>query len=156
MPAFGGDHAAHRSTGCGEHDGTGNEQPPEGPARRERLALRCCASGAGQFAARRVPVIWRFREGRREDRVERSGQIRSSLGQTWRRLVQMREHDRQLALPVERPLTGQAFEEDAAERVLVGAAVDRPALDLFGRYVIDCADEAALAREAADRRDVAS
>src|SRR5439155_11120482 len=83
-------------------------------------------------------------------------QIWSSLGQTRRRLVQMREDDRELALTVERPLSGQAFEEDAAERVLIRAAVDRSTFDLLRRHIIDRADEAALARQAADGRDVTS
>src|SRR2546423_14853390 len=130
MPAFRCDHGAYRRTGRGESDGTGNEKSSEDPARPERLALECCASGSGQFAACRIPVVRRFGERRREDRVERSGQIWSSLGQTRRRLVQMREDDRELALTVERPLSGQAFEEDAAERVLVRAAVDRSTFDL--------------------------
>src|SRR5947209_3354425 len=156
MPAFGGDHPAYGSSGCGENDGTGYERSPAEPARRERLAPRCGASGPGEFAARRVPVVRRLREGRREDRVECSGQIRSSLGQTRRRLVQMSEHDRELALPVKRPLAGQAFEEDTTERVLVGATVDRPAFDLLRRHIIDRPDEAALPRQAADGRDVTS
>ena len=68
----------------------------------------------------------------------------------------MREHDRQFALAVERPLACEALKEDAAERVDIGAAVDRSALDLLRRDVIDRPDEAALAGQAADGRDVAS
>ena len=66
----------------------------------------------------------------------------------------MREDDRQLAVAFERPLAGQELEEDAAERVDIGAAVDLAALDLLRRDVVDRPDEAALARQAADRRDV--
>ena len=55
---------------------------------------------------------------------------------------------------VERTHAGEALEEHAAERIDVGARVDRPALDLLGRDVVDRADEAAVARQAADRRGV--
>jgi DNA-binding SARP family transcriptional activator len=48
----------------------------------------------------------------------------------------------------------QALVEDAAKRVDVGAAVDRAALDLLGRDIVDRPDEAAVAREAADRGDM--
>src|SRR6266576_6694186 len=68
----------------------------------------------------------------------------------------MCENDREFALAVERPLTCEALEEDAAERVHVCAAVDRAAFDLLRRHVIDRADEATLARQAADGRDVTS
>ena len=48
----------------------------------------------------------------------------------------------------------EALEEDAAERVDVGAAVDVAALDLLGRDVVDGADEASVGRQAAGRRKV--
>ena len=67
----------------------------------------------------------------------------------------MREEHRQLCLPVEGACPGQAFEEDAAEGVDVCSAVDRATLDLLGRHVVDCSDEPALTRQAADRRRVA-
>ena len=47
----------------------------------------------------------------------------------------MGEDDGQLAVTLERPLTGQALEEDAAERVDVCTTVDRAALDLLRRHV---------------------
>src|SRR2546430_76435 len=91
MPAFRCDHGAYRRTGRGESDGTGNEKSSEDPARPERLALQCCASGSGQVAPCRIPVVRRFGERRREARGERSGQIWSSLGQTRPPPRQMRE-----------------------------------------------------------------
>jgi hypothetical protein len=54
------------------------------------------------------------------------------------------EHDGELAVPLERPLACQTLEEDAAERVDVRSGVDRTALDLLRRDVVDRADEAAL------------
>src|SRR5205823_6913252 len=50
---------------------------------------------------------------------------------------------------------GEALVENACERVEIRAAVDRAALDLLGRDVVDRADETAFAGEAADGRDVA-
>ena len=67
----------------------------------------------------------------------------------------MREHDRQLAVALERPLSCEAFEQNAAERVDVGARVDLAPVDLLRRYVVDRPDEAAITGEAADRGDVA-
>src|SRR5262249_57822249 len=43
---------------------------------------------------------------------------------------------------------------DAAERVAVRGAVDRAALDLLGRHIVDRADEATLAGKAAHGRDM--
>ena len=62
--------------------------------------------------------------------------------------------ERELALPLERALSGQTFVEHAAERVDIGAAVDRTTSDLLGRDVVERADEAAVAGQAADRGDV--
>ena len=69
-------------------------------------------------------------------------------------LVQVRVHDRELALAVERRRAGQALVEDAAERVHVGAPVDLLALDLLGRDVGDRPHEGVLPGQAADRRGV--
>jgi hypothetical protein len=52
------------------------------------------------------------------------------------------EH-RDLGIPFERPLAGEAEVEDAGERVLVASAVERLALDLLRGGVIDAADELA-------------
>ncbi len=63
----------------------------------------------------------------------------------------MREHHRELTLALERARPGQAFVENTAEGVHVGASVDHAALDLLGRDVVDRAYEAALAGQAAHR-----
>src|SRR5689334_1949625 len=68
----------------------------------------------------------------------------------------MREHDGELALPLERLRSNQALEQDAAERVQVGTPVDLVSLDLLRRDVVDRANEAAIAREARNRGDVTS
>ena len=67
----------------------------------------------------------------------------------------MREDDGQLAFAIERPLAGEQLKQHAAERVDVGPAVERGALDLLRRHVVDRSDKAALAGQAADRRHVA-
>ena len=67
----------------------------------------------------------------------------------------MGEDDGQLGVAVEGAYAGEAFVEDAGERVLVSARVDLPAFDLFGRDVVDRADEAAVAGQARDGGDVA-
>ena len=63
-------------------------------------------------------------------------------------------HDGELALAFERTATGEAGEEDAAERVDVGSCVERSALDLLGRDVVDRADEPPVAGQAAGRGEV--
>ena len=68
----------------------------------------------------------------------------------------MGEYDGQLALPLERPRSDKALEEDAAERVQVGPSVDLVSVNLFRRDIVDRADEAAIAGEARDGGDVTS
>ena len=63
--------------------------------------------------------------------------------------------ERQLALALERALSCQALVEHATERIDVGAPVDLPARDLLGRDVVEGADEAAVAGQAAHGCDVA-
>ena len=77
------------------------------------------------------------------------------VGQARGRLVQVGEHDGQLAVASERRRAGEALVEQAAERVDVCAPVDLAALDLLGRHVSDRANEAALAGQAADGGDMA-
>src|SRR5262245_11285820 len=66
----------------------------------------------------------------------------------------MGEDDGEVAIADERPLAGKALEQHAPERVNVSAPVERRALDLLGRHVVDRADEAAVAREARCRGDM--
>ena len=146
--------------------GRRSRRPPRRARRRRREEAAAAADAAAhealpscrrmrsrhQLAAGRVAVVGRLRERSREDVVERRRQLGPHVGEPRRRLVQVREDDRELALAVERPLPGKALVEDAAERVDVGAAVDRAALDLLGRHVVDRADEAALAGQAARPR----
>ena len=50
-------------------------------------------------------------------------QLGPDVRQTRRRLVQVGEDDRELAVALVRTLAGEALEEDTAERVEVGASV---------------------------------
>ena len=122
--------------------------------RRDHLAAGCCTGGRRELAAARVAIGRSLRKRSREDGVEGSRQLRLHDRQLRRRLVEMREDHGELALARVRPHAGQAFEEHAAERVHVGPQVDRPALDLLRWDVVDRADEASLAGEAAHRRRV--
>jgi hypothetical protein len=112
---------------------------------------RAAATRAPQVAYRASGIL---RERAGEDAVPGRRQVGLKLLQPRRRLVQVREHDRELAVSLVGPLAGQALEEDAAERVDIRATVDRPAPNLLGGDVVDRADEASVARQAADRRDV--
>ena len=140
----------------GEHGGGQREERDSAtsPA-AEDASFERGLSGADELAAGRVPLGRRLGERRLEDGVERGGQVCAVVGELRRRIVQVREDHRQLALAVERRGAGEALEEQAAERVDVGPAVDLAALDLLGRDVVDRADEAAIARQAADGGDVA-
>ena len=65
-------------------------------------------------------------------------------------------NDREVGLPLERTRPGEALIEHAAERIDIGAAVERATRDLLGRNVVDRSDEAALTRQAAHGRHVSS
>ena len=112
-------------------------------------------AAAHQFAARGVPLIRILRQCGRKDVVERIRELRPEIREARRRLVQVCEDDRELALAIERPLARQTLEKNASERVDVGARIDRSTLDLLGWDVVDGSDEATLARQTADRRHVA-
>ena len=107
-----------------------------------------------KLAAGGVTLVGLLRERLAKHRVECVRELGAHLAHARGRLVQVCEHDRQLALAREWTLPRQALEEDAAERVDIGAAVDRPARDLLRRNVVDRADETAVTGQAAYRRDV--
>ena len=64
-----------------------------------------------------------------------AGQLGVVLTRLRRRFLDVRPEDGQLGVARERRLPGEAFVEHAAERVLVGAAVDVAAFDLLGRGI---------------------
>ena len=145
-----------RRPGCCEDAGGSDDiQPtPRLPPREDPPAQRG-PGGGGKLATRGVTVGGVLRECDGEHVVERRREVRPYVGELGRRLVEVCEDDRELGVTLVRARPGQALVEDARERVLVGAPVDRAALDLLGRDVVDRADEAAVAGQARDRRDVA-
>ena len=133
--------------------------PRVAASRRRRRALpgaRTWPASAARAASASSPQVWYRSSGDfarpvAEDLVERGGKFGARVGDSRWRFVQVSEDDRELGVPIEGAYTGEAFVEDAAERVLVGARVDRAALDLLGRHVVDRADEATIAGQARDR-----
>ena len=127
--------------------------------RRDRRCARQLAAQrrlarSGERAPARIAVARRLRERLRDDRVEAGGNARPHVARPRRRLVHVRVDGGDLGLALERRLPREALEEHAPERVDVGPAVDRAALDLLGRDVRDGADERPLTRQAADRGEV--
>ena len=62
-------------------------------------------------------------------------------GEGGRRLLEVGEEESEVLLVAVGGSAGEAFVEEAAEGVEVGAAVDRVAADLLGRDVVDRAGE---------------
>jgi hypothetical protein len=104
----------------------------------QRLAERVGEVGAGRIALVRI-----LRHGLGENVVDGRRQVRADRAEAQRRRGQVRvEHrDRQLAL--ERHRAAEHLEGHAGERVLVGPAVDRLAVDLLGGGVVGGAEELA-------------
>ena len=139
---------------CGDEGGC--ESPPAagfaGDADFACERSSCCGC---ELAAGLVAVVGVLGEGGGEEVVEGLGQVGALVGELGWGFVEVGEDDGQLGVAVEGAYTGEAFVEDAGERVLVGARVDLAAFDLFGWDVVDRADEAAVAGEAGDGGDVA-
>ena len=131
-----------------------HEAPTTNLWTRERLPAQGRPRSFRQLAAGRVALLRGLRQGGSKNAVEGVRELGPDIGESGRRFVEVGEDDRELALAVERPRSRQTLVEDAAERVDVGSAVDRSALDLLGRDVVDRADEASLPGQAADRRDM--
>ena len=105
--------------------------PRAGPHRLDHLATR----------GRPVDLVLGQRP--RDDVVERRRQLGPELRRRRSRVEQVRVHDRDVRLAVERLLSRQALEEQAAEGVDVGLGPDRLALDLLRSGVVERADEEA-------------
>ena len=105
------------------------------------LRRRHRVRGVHQLRRGREALVPRLRHRARDDTVELLGQVLAHLRQPRRRARQVGVHHRDLGVPLERRPAGEALVEHAAERVDVGASVERQPLDLLGRGVLDGADE---------------
>ena len=107
-----------------------------------------------ELGAGREAVVRSLGERLLDHAVDRLRQVGPEARDERRRLFQMREHDLEVALALERRNAGEALEEHAPECVDVGPGIDGAALDLFRRDVRDRSHEG-LAGQARDRRRVA-
>ena len=128
------------------------------PARRDRARElgRARPTDVSSAAARtafvrslhdRVAILLRLGHRARDHGVEPGGEVGPLRGQPRRRLDEVRVDERRLGRRLERRLAAEALVEHAAERVEVGAAVDRLALELLGGGVLERADEEARLRQ---------
>ena len=122
----------------------------------QRPSLQRGARGLDQLAAGRVPLVGDFASAVAKTSSNAAGSSGARSESRGGGSFRWAKTTRELALAVERAPPREALEEDAAERVDVGSAVDVAALDLLRRDVVDRADEAAVRREAAGRREVPS
>ncbi len=122
--------------------------------RRRGLVLQRGPRGARQVAGGGVALAGLLGHGGADDGVERGGDGRVERARGGRRVAQVGVHLRQLGVARERDAAGERVEEDAAERVDVGARVGLLAADLLRRGEVGGADELARAGEAAGGRGV--
>ena len=71
-----------------------------------RLAGKGRPAGRNELAAARVSLIWLLGERGRDQVVERLRQLRPQVGDVRRRVVQVGVDEREVALALERPLSG--------------------------------------------------
>ncbi len=107
---------------------------------------------ASQVAGRRIAVLGLLGHGPGDDLVERRRHVRSDLAQRRRRLLHVGPDLGRLGVARVGDPPGEHLVEHAAERVDVRARVDRAALELLRRDVVERADEHAGLRHAAARR----
>ena len=106
----------------------------DGPA-GERIAR-----GPRQRGARREAVLLRLRHPAGDHRVDAGRQLPPLRAHRGGLVGEVGGDDLRLHLPFERRRPREAFVQDSGERVLVGAAVERLGLELFGRAVLERAE----------------
>ena len=114
-----------------------------GDAKAEHWRNDCSPGGRDQLGAGRKPRLRVLRERALDDLVEPRGQGLAALARARRRLLEVAVEDLLVRRAGERRCADEALEEDAAERVDVDAAVERPPEDLLRRRVLRRADEVA-------------
>jgi hypothetical protein len=93
---------------------------------------------ADELATGGEPVVGGDGEAAGDDRVDRGGQVRTVGGDLRAGVVDVGVEDRQQRpARIERAHAGEALEEHARQRVLIGPPVDAAPLDLLGRDVED-------------------
>ena len=110
------------------------------------------AERAGEGRAGRVAGIRRLGQRLRHDLVDRWRQVGAQGPQRRHGRGHLRPHHREARVALERRLPGEHLERGAGQGVEVGAAVERPALDLLRRHVVERAQELAGQRQRS-RRD---
>ena len=130
--------------------------PGPGPAwpklARPAGAVQAARSSSGELQAAGLPVLRRLGQCPGDHLVHLGRQIGPQLACGRRRRGHLRPHHGQVLVALEGRPAGQHLERRAGQGVQVGPAVDRTALDLLGRHVVDRAEELAGAGQA-DRRD---
>ncbi len=106
------------------------------------------AQAGGELQAVGVPVAGAFGERLRDDLVNLGRQLGPQLARGRRGRGDLRPHDGEILVALERRTAGQHLESRAGEGVEVRPAVDRAALDLLGRHVVDRPEELAGAGQA--------
>ena len=101
-----------------------------------------------ELAARRGPVLAILRHRPREDVVERLREARPTLARARSVLLEVRVDHGDVGATLERQRSGQRLEEQAAERIDVGPAVDLVAANLLGRDVVDRSHQLPVGRAA--------
>ena len=129
-----------RGDHCGTHgEHEHGEQRSEARPRRARHGrdTESHTSVLDERGTRLVPVVRILCHRTGEHGVDGGRQLRSSLARRGGLLLEVREERRDVRGAIERTLSRERLVEQAAERVDVGAPVDRVAADLLGSDVVD-------------------
>ena len=112
-------------------------------AARQRRPVDGLQRGAGEVAGGGVAVVRALGQRGGDHDVERLRRLGHERGDRRRRRLEMGEELGRERVARVRDAAGEGLEEHAAERVDVGAGVDRLLVDLLGRGVVEGADERA-------------
>ena len=114
---------------------------------RLRAALLYPPQLAGQVVRTVPAIVWIFLQTGADDGIEGRGHERLKFRDRSRCVAEDGGNDADRCAAREGALTGDHFVEHRAESKDVGPRVCRPAFELFGRHVVQRANDRALARE---------
>jgi hypothetical protein len=140
------EHRDADSRRAGDGDGRQDRRHEQAPARRRPEQAECVTNLADELLARRLPLAGLLREGTGEHRPDCGRQSRTPLRHEGRLLVEVGEDRRHLGRSHEGDDAREAFVEQAAEAVHVGARVDRIAADLLRSRVVDGPQQVTVGR----------